>query len=107
MTPPAPCTGSAMNAATVSGPSRRIASSSLLAAATPRLTLGIGVDEAIRIGRVDVQEARRARLEHRPEGRQAGRAHRRQRQAVIGAVARDDLDLVRACRAPSSRTARS
>ena len=39
MTPPAPCTGSAMNAATVSGPSRRIASSSLLAAATPRLTL--------------------------------------------------------------------
>ena len=39
MTPPAPCTGSAMNAATVSGPSRRMASSSRLAAATPGLVL--------------------------------------------------------------------
>ena len=45
-----------MNAATVSGPSRRIASSSLLAAATPRLTFGIGVDEAIRIRRIDVEK---------------------------------------------------
>ena len=43
MTPPAPCTGSAMNAATVSGPSRRIASSSRLAAATPGLTDGSGL----------------------------------------------------------------
>ena len=43
MTPPAPCTGSAMNAATVSGPSRRIAASSVLAMATPGLTDGSGL----------------------------------------------------------------
>ena len=55
---------------------------------------GIWIDEAVRIGRVDVEEARHARLEHRPERGQAGRAHRRQRQAVIGAMPRDDLGLV-------------
>ena len=55
----------------------------------------IRADEAIRVGRVDVQEARRARLEHRPEGREAGRAHRGEREPVIGALPRDDLDLLR------------
>ena len=40
MTPPAPWIGSAMNAATVSGPSRRMAASRSLAAATPTLTSG-------------------------------------------------------------------
>ena len=40
MTPPAPCTGSAMNIATVSGPSRSMARSSSFAAATPWLSPG-------------------------------------------------------------------
>ena len=54
----------------------------------------VGGHEAVGVGRLDVAEARRARLEHRPEGRQPGGAHGRQRQAMVGAMARDDLDLV-------------
>src|SRR5262245_21477353 len=51
--------------------------------------------EAIRIWRVDVDEPRRPRLEHRPERREAGRAHRGERESVISAEPRDHLDLVR------------
>ena len=59
----------------------------------PTLTPGSVGHEPVRIGRVDVHEAGRARLEHRPERRQTGGAHRGQRQAVVGAPARDDRDL--------------
>jgi hypothetical protein len=48
---------------------------------------GIGVNEAIRVRRIDVRETGRARLEHRPKRRQSGGAHRRERDAVIRAHA--------------------
>ncbi len=50
---------------------------------------------AIGIGGGNVEEAGHAGLEHGPVAGQARGAHGRQRDAVIGALAGDDLDLVR------------
>ena len=50
---------------------------------------------AVRIAGRDVHEAGHARLEHLPVGGHAGGAHRLQRHAVVGVLARDDLHLVR------------
>ena len=82
-----------MKAATVSGPSRRIASSSARAAAGPPSRRAWRPRSGRDSGR-DVEEAGHARLEHLPVGRHAGGAHRLQRDAVVGLLARDDLDLV-------------
>ena len=90
MTPPAPITGSAMTAATVSGPSARIAFSTASAAPMPGLLVAF---PAIGVGRRDLDEARHQRPEHLVIGGHAGRAHRRHRDAVIGVDARDDLGL--------------
>ena len=76
-----------MTAATVSGPSRMIASSMAMAHSRPRrsvkVVVGAGADE----GRVQGPEAA-------PEGRDAGRRGRREGAAVVGLAAGDDLHLL-------------
>ena len=59
-----------------------------------RRLAGPGVLLPVRVTRRDVHEARHARLEHLPVSGHARRAHRLLRHAVVGVVARDDLDLV-------------
>ena len=73
MTPPAPCTSSAMKAATVSGPSRMIVSSIAMARSSPQGVNGCAAPADV---------VRRA--EAAPERRHAGRRGCRERAAVIG-----------------------
>jgi hypothetical protein len=54
----------------------------------------LAVLHAVGIAGRDVHEAGHARLEHLPVGGHAGGAHRLLGDAVIGLLARDDLDLV-------------
>src|SRR5439155_24946049 len=60
----------------------------------PHALAGLGALEPIGVARLDVDEARNARLEHLPVGAHPGRAHRLQGDAVIALLTRDDLDLV-------------
>ncbi len=73
-----------------------LAQDGLLQLAGRRLPHGLaraGPLEAVRIARLDVDEVGHARLEHLPVGGHAGGAHGLQRDAVIGVLAGDDLDL--------------
>ena len=94
--PPAPITGSAMKAATVSGPSRRISSSSSGARRVGELLLALAVlGEAVMVRAGGVQDVGDRQVEVGVVRGQAGERGRGDRDAVIASQARDDLLLLR------------
>src|SRR4026208_1342274 len=98
MTPPAPITGSAMKAATGSGPSRRISSSRSRANPGGDCPLaapgGLGKAVVMRAG--GVEDVPDRQVEVGMDGRQAGQRARGDGYAVIALDPRDDLLLLMA-----------
>jgi hypothetical protein len=95
MTPPAPITGSAKKAATVSGPLAHDQVVQLLREAAGELLLRLaGPPLAVVMRRADVEEARQRQVEKLVVVRQAGDGSGGERDAVVAAQAADDLLLL-------------